>query len=270
VLLVILTLMLPVHQVMAEQILQTFEVRYRPAHELARQIKPVLDAQTRLTVSGNLLLVRATRSELAHIRSLLETLDRPLRSYQVTVMQRQGEGRGTQGLNVQAPIPIGRHGQVNFGNDGGDRTRVKVYSTQSQRDEEQAQQLRVMEGTPAFIRTGKVVPVREEQIRSGREGREISRTVSFREAQDGFFVTVSPMGDRVQVAISAFMQDINPEEVTPNQSLQTQVQVTPGEWFVIGSQNSDSSRREDGVMVYTTRDQRGRHIEVMLKIEEVY
>lgn len=184
---------------------EVITLQYKRAEEVIPVIQPFLSKGGSVSGMGNQLILRTTN--LRDIRKILDSIDRAPRNLRVTVYQ----GERLQDEDA------------------------KTYSTES--NDENASYVRVLEGSPAYIRMEK--SVQENTVFFGPYGSGVS--AQYREASRGFYVLAQLSGGNVTVEASP-MFDRPVEGGIELQRLSTKVSGRVGEWMELGGieQNLDT------------------------------
>jgi hypothetical protein len=175
----------------------TIQVKSQPAAALLGTVQPLITSGGGVSAFHDKLIVRGTETEIVQVRELLAEIDRPPRRLLIEVrqsgglsLQQRDIGYGVGNDNVQiGRVPPGGGGQVRYNEL---QTRARDSGTQ---------QVRAIDGRPAFIRDGQSVPVY-----SGHQG-VVGNTwvqgfnVRYRETGSGFYALPRVHGDQVTVEI---------------------------------------------------------------------
>jgi type II secretory pathway component GspD/PulD (secretin) len=267
----------------AQTTVEVIQLRYRQADQLIPVLQPLLGRDASISNFQNQLVIRATPSELAQVKSVLASLDTPPKRLLITVRQdadvsgsrREAEVSGSIG-NDQARVTVPGSGSREGGNvvlrDGDDRLRARVLDSGQTGSERIGQTVQVLEGYTAFIRAGESRPVRNRQVvRTMVNGQWVDRvveTTDYRDAATGFNVRPRLQGDRVTL-------DIDPQRETFDdqrrgainvQRVATTVSGRLGEWISLGGIGEERSDNRSGVL--STRDVRSSETRgVQVKVE---
>lgn len=240
------------------------EIRvYDLRHQLADNLLPVVRQQLADGESAqafnNQLVVNASPTRHTQIAGLLASLDVPMRNLMITVRRNNDGGGTTQGISASGGI---RTGEVYLGtgrppvherDDSGLAIHHEGLQVRTRRDIQQQgssgeQQVRAIEGQPAWIATGQTIAYTARD----RWGNPVTE---FQDANQGFYVTARVVGDRVQLSISASNDRLSeePEErrmgIIRTEGLDTTVSGQVGEWIALGGlflQDSQHSRSTTG------------------------
>ena len=135
--------------------------------------------------------------------------------------------------------------------------RLRSYGTSSRDTAAADQQLQVLEGHTALIKTGKLVPMVKKQIRSGGQ---VETIIEQQDVSTGFKVRPRLNGDTVLLDILPFSASTGDGAINQQQVFTT-VSAKLGEWVEIAGNNSSLQQTSRG-RVYKShgRDQQQRQI----------
>lgn len=263
--------------------LEIIALKHRSAEEVLPIIRPLLDQGDVASGMNYQLILRTSPRNLEQIRRLLESIDVAPRRLKITVMQnvdsetvaRLTEVSGSVGLSREARIAVPGSGDssglnVELGQ-GQDRLKARVSSTRSLEDERNTQQLQVLEGNRALVRSGQSVPVPQRQVIQDRWGTRVIDSTHYQEAASGFYVLPRISGDRVTLEISAqhdaFVPGSGDQPTVRVQQASSTVSGRLGEWLEVGG--SGQQKNNDDSTISTrgasrTREQRS----VLIRVEE--
>ncbi len=264
--------------------LEIIALKHRSAEEVLPVIRPLLDKGDVASGMNYQLILRTSPRNLEQIRKLLESIDVAPRRLKITVMQnvdsetvaRLTEVSGNVGLSREARIAVPGSGDnsglnVELGK-GQDRLKARVISTRSLEDERNTQQLQVLEGNRALVRSGQSVPVPQRQVIQNQWGTQVIDSTQYQEAGSGFYVLPRISGDRVTLEISAqneaFVPGGGDQPIMRVQQASSTVSGRLGEWLEVGGLGQQ--KNHDGSTLSTrgasrTREQRS----VLIRVEEV-
>jgi hypothetical protein len=204
-------------------------IKHRSAEEVLAVVKPLVEPAGSVSALGDQLIVRTAAANLVQVRKMIEAADRVPRRLLISVRQvRGGEGAG-QGT--------------------GSGARVRTYSTRQVEGDRAAQQVQVVEGARAFIRTGESVPVRGRTVTAvpggvAAGGLIVADAVQFRDLTTGFYVSPRVAGDTVTLEVST-RQDTPAGKGTGSaevQNLTMTVSGPLGSWIELGGTGREDER----------------------------
>lgn len=280
--LVTLVLLLFAAPVWAE--LEVIVLKHRSAEEVLPVIRPLLDKEAVASGMNNQLILRTSPHNLAQIRKLLESIDTAPRRLRITVMQnvdsetvaRLTEVSGSVGLSREARVTV--PGSANTGGltvdagQGQDRLKAHVISTRSLEDDRKTQQLQVLEGNRALVRSGQSVPVPQRQVIQNPWGTQVIDSTQYQEVSSGFYVLPRINGDKVTLEISAQNDSLAPDQTnyptTRIQQTSSTVSGRLGEWLLVG-ETGQQGNLDDGTISTRSVSQTHQQRNVLIKVEEI-
>lgn len=230
--------------------LEVINLKHRSAEELLPIIRPLLGEDEMVSGMNFQLIVRASTRNMAQIRQLLDSIDTLPRNLKITVMQdvdsetvaRLTELSGTVGLGRNAHLLVpDATGQVKNG------VNARIISTRSLEDDKKTQQIRVLEGNRALVRSGQSVSVPQRQVVQTQWGTQVIETTQNRDVSSGFYVLPRVNGDRVTVEISTQNDSLAPNQVigvyptTRIQNSSSTLSGRLGEWMSMGGLEQQGS-----------------------------
>ena len=264
--------------------LEIIALKHRSAEEVLPVIRPLLDQGDAASGMNYQLILRTSPRNLEEIKRLLESIDVAPRRLKITVLQnvdsetvaRLTEVSGNVGLSREVQIAVPGSGDsrglnVELGQ-GQDRLKARAISTRSLEDERNTQQLQVLEGNRALVRSGQSVPVPQRQVIQNQWGTRVIDSTQYQEAGSGFYVLPRISGDRVTLEISAQNDALVPgsgdQPTVSVQQASSTVSGRLGEWLEVGGlgqqkNHDDSTLSTRGTS--RTREQRN----VLIRVEEV-
>ena len=239
------------------QNMEVLQARHRPAEELVNVLQPMLGAGESISAYQYQIIVRASPSTLNNLKRILEQIDQPARQY---IVQWQITGQGEVNQNRAA-------GQVVLNSDGrsvGGSVGGTVLSTQNNRRDNFSQQVRVMEGSSAWIALTQQTPLLVRQTTVTPYGVVNSTGSQYLSFTSGLAVTPRPLGrDSQQVQLELSPQRSsnlsgsgnqygyqNGQALPAQQITQATTSITAnlGEWVEIGSVGESAASNERGML----------------------
>ena len=215
-------------------------LQHRLAEELLPSAQAIIGPHGRVNAYGNQLIVNAPSQNIAELRQLLQELDLPARQYWVSI---DFDGQASE-QNDQ----IGASGELHY--PGRNKLNAHLQQQQGQQQQQAQQRIQVTEGYPSLIRSAQSRPVIVTQDNS--YSRHYSHTV-IQEAQQGTYITVQRAGRQVQVTLSSSFEQLNPNgSISQQQSTDTRVTATLGQWIELGGIQQDSAHQQADTLM---RDQ---------------
>lgn len=261
----LLVLMLLASTAQADSI-ATIQLQNRPAVEIIPVIEPMLGASDAISGRGYKIFLRSSADTLAQVKDMIEALDIASKMLQISVYQ--GSARGVSELGIRGNIEVESGdarvsaGGGNNGNNGGSITygtnsgsvRIGGESTRIRLNDDPIHQVRVAEGTEAYIETGKQIPVFSGTILP--EG--VVSGIEYKDVVTGFYVLPRIHGDSVTLQVSPFK---NSNKHTGGGNIQTQSARTTitgrmGQWLLIGGVTEQLKRKQSGIGSQTSTQSR--------------
>jgi hypothetical protein len=210
------------------------KLQYRPAAELVPVVQSMLSAKGTVTVSQrtNSLVVVDTAEAIQRVNAYLDEFDRPVEQVRIHVRfhtqradhQRAFEVRGRVSNDDLAVATGGKQNGVD----------ISVEDRRRQQTGDSEAFVVSMSGSPAFIHTGRQIPYRRSSEFFRRHAPR-DRTVAWQNAQSGFEVTPTVVGDNVHLKIvPRIAYDDRQDAVVRFFGAQTELTVPVGRWVEIG------------------------------------
>lgn len=265
--------------------LEVIALKHRSVEEVLPIIRPLLDKDAVASGMNYQLILRTSPRNLEQIKQLLESIDVSPRSLKITVLQnvdsetiaRLTEVSGSVGSNrgARVTVPGGTDTTgltVNVGQ-GADQLRARVNRTDSVASDHKTQQLRVLEGNRAYVRTGQSVPVPQRQVILRPWSTQVIDTTQYQDVASGFYVLPRVNGERVTLEISTENDALAPDQgnnypTTRIQHTNTTVSGRLGEWMVVGDTSQQQSGQSGGIGARNSTEGSEQR-KVLLKVEEV-
>ena len=226
---------------------------FRSTDELVAILRPLIPPPGSIGGFQNQLVIKTTADNLDEIKRLLLTLNKPpanllisvrrqldaeinhdLREAQITMNTANAGARVGSASSQQSAKGIIRHGHVSVTGGASQRTiRSQGRGTQ---------QLRVLEGKKAFIRTGESVPTGERTVIVNGAGVSVNDSVRYQEFGTGFSVQARLNGDHVTLDIYPSRRERRGDSSAAVQLASTSISGVLGQWMQIGGVNSSSVR----------------------------
>jgi hypothetical protein len=199
---------------------EVISLGFRSAEEMIPLIAPLVGPNGAVTGLRNQLVVRTTPERLAQIRELIAQIDRAPRRLLITVRTRRVGSGADRGGAVSGEI----------GN--GARVTARVWSDEATREGEDEQRLQVLEGNPAFILSGVLVPYRVRTVMRDASGRSIWQdSTAWQEVDSGVEVVPRLSGDRVVLDIRPRRRRLEGDGRVAVEAAATTVSGRLGEWI---------------------------------------
>jgi type II secretory pathway component GspD/PulD (secretin) len=250
---------------LAEFIVEVISVNNRPASEIQPLLMPLLENTDQIVANGDTLIVKTTPERLQTITNLIRKLDNPVNNLLITVIQSRDTTAEQLNAGIGFDINIPLHDPSN------PRGRVEGYYNQSQgqNNRQNTQTIRTMDGAPAHIKAGNVVPITSYQTyRDGYGNPYENRSTQLVEATTGFEVTPRLVGKEVLLDVSPWSDNINAQGQFQTQEANTSIRVNLGEWVDLGG--VDESGQSNGNSTFGYNHQSGRNnLHILVKVDVV-
>jgi hypothetical protein len=244
------------------QTLEIISLKHRSAEDLLPQLAPFVERGGTISGMNDKIFLRASARNQADIRSLVATLDTPLRRLMISVRQDGADAGSDRGAGVTGHVEAGAGGTVVTG-------RGHLYQSDSRSRRDISQQVQTIDGGRAAIMVGESFFLPLRQVVQTPAGVVVSETLVQRDLGTGFVAVPRLSGDRVTL-------DISPRDDTPGplpgsvnvQRLITTVSGRLGEWLELGGSVGEQSGSTGGIASYGTRSA-SRARRLLLKVEEL-
>jgi type II secretory pathway component GspD/PulD (secretin) len=249
----------------AESVVEVIPVNNRPASEIQPLLLPLLENTDQIVANGDSLIVKTTPERLQTITNLIRKLDNPLNNLLITVIQSRDTTAAqlNAGIGFDIQVPLQQPGNV--------RGNVQGYYNQSQgqNNRQNTQTIRTLEGVPAHIKAGNIVPITSYQTyRDGYGYPYQNRSTQLIEATTGFEVTPRLVGQQVMLDVSPWSDNINAQGQFQTQEANTSIRANLGEWVDIGGVNE--STQSSGNTPFGYNNQSGQNnLHILVKVDRV-
>lgn len=247
----IFTLGLLLISTLAQAELEVIQLHHRSAEELLPVIRPLLDPDDVANGMNYQLILRTSPRHLEEVRQLLQRLDVAARSLRVTVMQDVDAETAAQLTQISGDVGLSRDARVRIPagtntsglnvelGQGRDRMNANIVTTRSLERDHKTQQLRVLEGNRALVKSGQSVPVPQRRVIQHWWGTEVVDSTEYHQVDSGFYVLPRVNGDRVTLEVSAQNDSLaragtTAYPVTNVQRTESTLSGYLGEWIALG------------------------------------
>lgn len=266
---------------LADSGLEIIPLKHRTHDQVLPVLRPLVEAGGSVTGANNKIFVRASAANRAQIRQALAAIDTPVRRLLITVAQENdsaGDEQGASvsgrvgGSSVQGRIDGGRdeRGLVLRGEGRDASLRAQTYGTRDVSTRRVRQEVQVIEGGQALIRTGISIPLTLTQFIVGPSGGWVAQSTVIRDVGSGFVARPALQGDTATVEILPQTETLtDPVSGRVDASyLSTTVSGRLGEWIPLGGINQSGDAERSGTGYYGTRGSLERQ-RILLKVEAV-
>ncbi|MCP4984035.1 MAG: hypothetical protein GY935_26475 [Gammaproteobacteria bacterium] len=267
----LLGLVLAVSAVQADSI-TTIQLRNRPAVEVIPIVKPMLRTDDTISGHGFKIFLRAAPQTVAEVKDMIAALDSPIKMLQITVFQGSTRGLGELGLganiriesgNASVGIGVGSDenttagGSITYGSNPGHLS-ISSISTRKRLQNSPIHQVRVAEGNPAYIETGKQIPYFSGANWISQRGQGVTGGIEFKDVVTGFYVLPRVRGDNVNLEVSPFKNALGQSGGgnIDTSAAGTTITGPMGEWLLIGGVSEQLKRAQSGTGSYASTKSR--------------
>lgn len=255
--------------------LEVISLKHRSAEELIPVIRPLLDQDEMVSGMNYQLILRASPRNIAQIKRLLDNIDTVPRRLKITVMQDVDSETVARLTEVSGSVGLG-NARIAFPGGTGpsrDTLNARIISTRSLEEDKKTQQLQVLEGNKALVRTGQTVPVPQRQVVQTAWGTQVIEATQYKEVASGFYVLPRVNGDQVTLEISAQNDMLAPNQnagAYPTTRIQNTSSIVSGRlgvWIVVGGMGQQGSTDNSTITTRSTsrmNEQRN----VLIKVDE--
>jgi len=244
-----LLLLLASVSLLADYPLEIIEMKGRPVVEVIPIIKPFVGSEGSVAGMDNHLIIRTSPENLHEIRRILKQIDRPPRRLLISV--RQGNTGAVEGRGISADIKalVGKQGQIAIGKpEGEEEIRLRGIGAGTRSDLDLSHRVQALEGRPAFISTGRSVPVNRSQIYGAGPFPYYGSHSGYRETATGFYALARLDGNQVTIEINPRMERTgNITDRFDIQQAHTMVSGPLGTWIAVGEVSRSGFRRNTGI-----------------------
>lgn len=258
--------------------MEVIALRHRTVDQVLPILRPLLESGGALSGMNDQLVIRASRANIAELRRVLNAIDVEPRRLMISVRQDSGGGSGERGTEVRATVGGAR---VVISNQPGASPSpergvpARIHDSRSANETRLEHRIQALEGTPALIQIGQLVPISNRTVTQGAGGAMVTvvtDSVAYREVTTGFEVVPRVAGDRVILDISPRRDTYAPGAGSGGainvQRIASTASGRLGEWFELGAASEDESRQASGLLAGTSalrQDVR----RVWVKVEEI-
>ncbi|MFZ5503164.1 MAG: hypothetical protein ACOY3V_06545 [Pseudomonadota bacterium] len=262
--------------------LEVIQLRHRSAEAMLPSIRPLLDDDETVTGMDYQIVLRASAQHLESVRQVLRHLDTAPHNLRITVLQNVDSETVSRLTEISADVGLSDDARLRIPastEDGGlnvrlangqDYLNARIVSQRELANDHKIQQLRVLEGNRALIRSGQNLAIPQTQVIHRRWGSEVVESVQYQQVESGFFVLPRLNGDWVDLEISAQNDNVadvtNGYPATEQQRAASTIRGRLGTWLAVGdireqqTQSGATLSDHDGVSQETQR-------RILLKVE---
>jgi type II secretory pathway component GspD/PulD (secretin) len=262
--LLLLLFMLPAIT-LAESVVEVISIYNRPASEIQPLLLPLLENTDQIVANGDSLIVKTSPERLQTITNLIRKLDNPLNNLMITVIQ----SRDTAAAQLNAGIGLDINVPLNHPADPRGHVRGHYDQFHGRNNNQNTQTIRTLEGVPAYIKVGNIVPITNRQTyRDGYGYSYENRSTQLVEATTGFEVTPRLVGQQVFLDVSPWSDRFNAQGQIQTQEANTSIRANLGEWVDLGSVNQSTQSSGNTPFSYNRQSEQN-NLHVLVKVDMV-
>ncbi len=182
----------------------TYRPEFRSANEILLKIRPSLSRDSKVSVASGMIILKATRSDIIRMRNLFEEIDRPLRTYLVTLSNKKNIEKHSNSYQIKGLVPVSKQGSINFKGQSELDSNAKYIKSHPEATLS-SNMTKALEDTAGFIAYGPDVKARIVNSILDENGNKIKEEVVYKIFRQGFFITIKRIGgDKLILDMSPF------------------------------------------------------------------
>ena len=250
---------------MAESVVEVISVYNRPASEIEPLLVPLLENTDQIVANGDNLIVKTTSERLTTLTNLIRKLDNPLNNLQISVIQ----SRDMTAEQLNAGVNFDINAPLRQGNSPNGQIQGYYNQVQGRSSNQNIQTIRTLEGVPAHIKVGNVVPITNYQVYRDPYGYPYAnRNTQLVEATTGFQVTPRLVGQQVILDVAPWSDRFNEYGQIQTQGANTTIRANLGEWVDIGGVAESSQSSGNQTFGYS-RQAGQNNLHILVKVDQV-
>ncbi len=238
-----------------ERQIEIISLQHRLAEELLPSLQPFIDKSGVMSAKDNQLIIRTSGNNFKELARLIQRLDQPIKQLLIEVRQPLSPSRHSTKTDISGSVSL---------NDNNTHIRLRSYGTSSRDASASNQQIQVLEGHTALIKTGQLVPMAKKQLRSGGQ---VETIIEQQDVSSGFKVTPRLSGEIVLLEIIPF--NTSPANtgggIINQQQAFTTVSTKLGEWIEIAGISS-SQQLTSRATVYKTHERNQQQRQILIRV----
>jgi type II secretory pathway component GspD/PulD (secretin) len=223
--------------------LHTYAMRHAVPEQVLPALMPQLSASSSANAFQNQLILNVTDAEYRDVLTLLDQLDVAARSLLISVRNAGSVNSSNSDYGVDGRIGSGNIQMQTGSRIDSSRTEIRAINNNQYSNRNGSQQVRAIEGMPAFIAAGSSVPL---TTRSSVYGASYGTTRELVPVETGFYATARVIGNDVIIDVDQRDDRVQGREIK-TQGVQTQVRGRVGEWIPLGAIAGSQSRNDRGL-----------------------
>ena len=261
--------------------IEIIPMKNRMVEDVIPIIKPLVIKGGTVTGMNNQLIVKTTPSNIELIKSILEQIDSAPRKLLISVKRSNNNKLNTEedvlsikfdskNIKIKAPDISKKGVAIQNKNSKGDVIRYRKSYEKSQEQEGNVFYVNTLEGNPAFINMGRLIPVKSQTNIVTSGAIIVQENIKHHNVSSGFYVTPKLQGDNVVLTISPHFAKINKKEknIVNVQKINTIIHGKLGKWVPIGGvdQSLSSSDKRNFINKKQYSNEKSN---IFVKVEEV-
>ena len=261
--------------------IEIIPMKNRMVEEVIPIIKPLVVKGGTVTGMNNQLIVKTTPSNIKLIKSILMQIDNTPRKLLISVKRNNNnkfhneEGGfsikyDSENINITSPDTGEKGIIVQNRNDNGDVIRYRKSHEEAKTRENNIFQINTLEGNPAFINAGQLIPIRNQTTVVTSGAVVVQDNIEYRNVSSGFYITPKLRGDNVVLTVSPRFAQLNQNEknVINVQNIDTTVHGKLGEWISLGGIDQ-SLRASDKRNLINKKQYNEEKSSILIKVDEI-
>ena len=195
------------------------------------------------------LVLRAATAVLDQLQAVVDQLDRAPRRLLIALRHARDDASSRVGTRLGATVTT-REGDTDA------RLRARAFSTDSHERSDQDFVVQALEGRPALVSGGQLVPYVSRSLFFGPRGGVVADSVQLEDVSSGFYALPRVTGDTVMLEIYPYTARLDPgfPGSIRYTDAQTVVSGRLGEWLDIGTATTTGRERSSALGAATRRD----------------
>ena len=261
--------------------IEMIPMKNRMVEDVIPIIKPLIIEGGTVTGMNNQLILKTTPSNIELIKSILEQIDNAPRKLLISVKRNNNSefNKKEGGFSIKYDSKNIQIESVDTGEEGfivqnknskGDLIRYRKSHEESREQEGNIFYVNTLEGNPAFINTGQLMPVRNQTTVTTSGTTVVQENIGYHNINSGFYVTPKLQADNVVLTISPKFTELNKNEknVINVQNVSTTVHGRLGEWISIGGINQSSNNSNKRNLI-NKEQYNSEKSNIFVKVEEI-
>jgi len=230
--------------VTGKTILEVIPLRSQSADAIIPVLQPLLAPDGTVTGMRNQLIIKADEARLPEIRSIINSLDHPPRRLIIEVSHHGYKSNNRDGFGARGTIPLTESTRLNIRNHNGGDLQLNVRQSRTRNRFSGNQRIHALEGHPALIRSGQMVPVYEPSATVIGNTLIRQERIRYQDATSGFYVVPRIHGQEVTLEIVQHRVNQPPSARRFDvQEANTRVRGKIGSWIDLGGIGESVSDR---------------------------